>query len=127
MEGKRGQILNAARWRFAAVILLCQLPAFGSDVKPAPPRVFIAEPETLLRMRGIIQQQDDEYPLFREAMDSLRREADKALKAGPFSVTFKTRLPPSKDKHDYLSLGIYWWPNPDAPDGLPYVRRAGQS
>jgi hypothetical protein len=35
-------------------------------------------------------------------------------------------LPPSKDKHDYMSLGLYWWPNPDTPDELPYIRRDGQ-
>ena len=29
------------------------------------------------------------------------------------------------DKHDYLSFGSYWWPDPDKPDGLPYIRRDG--
>lgn len=29
--------------------------------------------------------------------------------------------------HDYYSNGDYWWPNPDTPDGLPYVRRDGES
>lgn len=28
---------------------------------------------------------------------------------------------------DFLSMGDYWWPNPEAPNGLPYVRRDGQS
>ena len=31
----------------------------------------------------------------------------------------------SGDMHDYASFGPYWWPNPDTPDGLPYVRRDG--
>lgn len=35
--------------------------------------------------------------------------------------------PPSGDKHDYISMGRYWWPNPDTKDGLPYVRRDGHS
>ncbi|WP_051250965.1 alginate lyase family protein [Paenibacillus harenae] len=30
-------------------------------------------------------------------------------------------------KHDYYSNGDYWWPNPDTPDGLPYIRRDGES
>ena len=42
------------------------------------------------------------------------------------SVTENTRLPPSGDKHDYLSVATYWWPNPDTADGLPYVRRDGE-
>ena len=34
----------------------------------------------------------------------------------------------SGDKHDYISMGRYWGgPNPDTPDGLPYVRRDGES
>ncbi|HEY4246009.1 MAG TPA: alginate lyase family protein [Lacunisphaera sp.] len=28
---------------------------------------------------------------------------------------------------DFLSMGDYWWPNPDSNDGLPYVRRDGKS
>jgi hypothetical protein len=36
-------------------------------------------------------------------------------------------MPPSGDKHDYLSYARYWWPNPDTPDGLPYIRRDGKT
>jgi hypothetical protein len=45
---------------------------------------------------------------------------------GPFSVTHKTRVPPSGDKHDFISLAPYWWPDPSTPNGLPYVRRDGE-
>jgi hypothetical protein len=38
----------------------------------------------------------------------------------------KTTLPPSGDKHDYLHLSPYFWPNPDTPDSLPYVFRDGE-
>jgi Alginate lyase len=61
------------------------------------------------------------------AMEALRRDADLALKAGPFSVTRKERTPPSGDKHDYLSLAPYWWPDPRSKDGLPYIRRDGET
>src|SRR5690606_15868424 len=44
---------------------------------------------------------------------------------GPFSVVVDERLAPSGDPHDYTSLGPYWWPNPNTPDGLPYIRRDG--
>ena len=52
--------------------------------------------------------------------------AEVALASEPFSVTDKKHLPPSGDKRDYFSLSIYFWPNPDTPDGLPYVPRDGQ-
>jgi hypothetical protein len=29
--------------------------------------------------------------------------------------------------HDYYSNGDYWWPNPDTPDGLPYIHRDGET
>jgi DNA-binding response OmpR family regulator len=44
---------------------------------------------------------------------------DKALNAGPFAVTDKSATPPSGDKHDYMSLSPYWWPDPSKPDGQP--------
>jgi hypothetical protein len=56
----------------------------------------------------------------------LRRAADRVVGAGPFSVLDKTALPPSGDQHDYYSVGPYWWPNPNTPDGLPYVQRDGE-
>jgi hypothetical protein len=45
---------------------------------------------------------------------------------GPFSVMDKKLVPPSGDKHDYLSLAPYWWPDPSKPDGKPYIRKDGQ-
>lgn len=60
------------------------------------------------------------------ALQSLQHEAEKALRRGPYSVMDKKLVPPSGDKHDYMSFGPYWWPNPDTPDGLPYVRHDGK-
>jgi hypothetical protein len=57
---------------------------------------------------------------------ALREQAQTALAAGPFTVTAKPKVPPGGSKHDYWSMGPYWWPNPDTADGLPYVRKDGQ-
>ena len=60
-------------------------------------------------------------------VDSLIAEADKALKSGPYSVTFqKTKLAPSGDKHDYVSQAPYWWADSSKPDGKPYIRKDGR-
>jgi hypothetical protein len=59
------------------------------------------------------------------ARDALVQAAEAALTPGPFSVMQKTRVPPSGDKHDFMSLAPYWWPDPAKPDGRPYVRRDG--
>jgi hypothetical protein len=49
-----------------------------------------------------------------------------ALKLKPASVMDKAFTPPSGDKHDYMSLSPYWWPDPAQPDGKPYIRRDGE-
>lgn len=69
-------------------------------------------------------QSDDER--MGATLEKLRVEADAALAQSPVSVTDKECTPPSGDQRDYMSLGPYWWPNPDTPDGLPYVRRDGE-
>lgn len=56
----------------------------------------------------------------------LRAAASVALTNEAQTVTAKTMVPPSGDKHDYMSFGPYWWPDPTKPDGLPYIRRDGE-
>ncbi len=53
-------------------------------------------------------------------------KADHYLNIQPVSVTTKPMTPPSGDKHDYMSMGPYWWPNPDTADGKPYIQRDGE-
>jgi hypothetical protein len=65
-------------------------------------------------------------PPARAEGDRLVKAADEALAAGPFSVMQKGRTPPSGDRHDFISLAPYWWPDPSRPGGLPYVRRDGE-
>ena len=55
----------------------------------------------------------------------LVKQADRWLLEGPWTVTAKNQMPPSGDKHDYLSQAPYWWRS-DTPDGMPYIRRDGQ-
>ncbi len=61
-----------------------------------------------------------------KALEQLRSEADSALERGPYSVTDKLKAPPGGSKNDYMSVGPYWWPDPEKPDGLPYIRKDGQ-
>jgi hypothetical protein len=56
----------------------------------------------------------------------LRRDADALLGAMPATVTDKTTPAPSGDPHDYVSLSIYWWPDPLKPGGVPYLNKDGQ-
>jgi hypothetical protein len=61
-----------------------------------------------------------------DQVKDIRSDADKALKLAPLSVMQKQYTAPTGDKHDYLSLSPYWWPDPSKPDGLPYIRKDGE-
>jgi hypothetical protein len=63
----------------------------------------------------------------KSSYERLLEEADSAMSVGLLSVTDKTLLPPSGDKHDYFSISPYWWPNPDTDDGLPWIRHDGNT
>jgi hypothetical protein len=88
------------------------------------PRVFILDSNLLSAAKERIRSGD---PVLAAALKKLQAQADEALKAGPFSVMFKKPVPPSGDRHDYMSLAPYWWPNPDTPNHLPYIRRDGET
>jgi hypothetical protein len=90
---------------------------------PAQPRVFCLSAQALAKAKTQAAAGD---PDLRPALERLCRDAARALKAGPFSVVDNDLVPPSGDKHDYISFGPYWWPDPAKKDGLPYIRRDGE-
>ena len=71
------------------------------------------------------QQYQNGDPKVVAAVNGLTEAADTWLKKGLFSVMDKKTVAPSGDKHDYVSIGIYWWPDPKETDGKPYIRRDG--
>ena len=75
------------------------------------------------KVKKLIQNRDKNFV---PAYNNLIEKAETALTEGPFSVMDKKRTPPSGDKHDYLSMGPYWWPDTTKTDGLPYIRRDGE-
>lgn len=53
--------------------------------------------------------------------------ADKALVMAPVSLTdFPAKLSEG-GRHDFYSNGDYWWPDPAQKNGLPYIRRDGET
>ena len=87
------------------------------------PRVFLLNPYDLAHVKQQISAGDKSVlPTYQ----ILLHQADQALQTGPYSVMDKSFTPPSGDKHDYMSIGPYWWPNPDTEDGLPYIQKDGE-
>ncbi len=77
-------------------------------------------------MNEVKESVKDSGSAFIPALEKLITKADRTLEEGVYSVTYKHMVPPSGSKHDYMSMGPYWWPDPDQPDGLPYIRRDGE-
>ena len=69
---------------------------------------------------------DSDNNALQKSAQQLLERAEQILSEGPYSVTQKSALPPSGDIHDYWHPAPYWWPDPDSPDGLPYIRKDGQ-
>ncbi|HET9400559.1 MAG TPA: alginate lyase family protein [Candidatus Acidoferrales bacterium] len=120
------RILLASLCSLLTGLLIALAPATAQ--KPAPlsnqaPCVFILDGVALKNLRARIASGSAREP----SLDRLRADADAAMKEPLLSVTEKDRNPPSGDKHDYMSLAPYWWPNPSKPGGLPYIRRDGET
>ena len=102
------------------VCLLCAV-ALGA-AEPAP--IFHgARPGALEKAKALAAAGHESAA---KALKKLVADADKALAVVPPSVTQKTKVPPSGDKHDYMSIAPYFWPDPATKDGLPYLRKDGK-
>lgn len=104
---------------FTLLFLLSTTPSSSAEKLP---RVFLLDATNVRHQRELAHSQSAPS----EILKAVRSEADKAMSAGPFSVMQKDSTPPSGDKHDYMSLAPYFWPNPGTPNHLPYVRRDGE-
>lgn len=87
------------------------------------PKTLVIDGKVLLKNYNLISAKDATKL---GALKSLLEKADKLLnEAKTYSVMDKKQVPPSGDKHDYMSTGPYWWPDPNKPDGLPYIKKDG--
>ena len=60
-----------------------------------------------------------QQPAYQQAYVQLLQEAELAVRQDCPSVMQKDQTAASGNKHDYLSLSRYFWPDPTKPDGLP--------
>src|SRR4051794_34458609 len=104
------------------LVLVCGLssPVHGEPQGADPPRVFLFEGSRIGQVRQQIERGDGRLA---EALRRLRSRADDVMLTPVLTVVEKSQSPPSGDKHDYLSIAPYWWPDPSRPDGKPYIRK----
>ncbi len=99
-------------------------------LQPDAPAQMTTKPSTFLLDANVLQANKAAAKngdvTMRAALKTLLNQADGLLDKPAHSVMEKSKTPPSGNKHDYLSVGPYWWPDPTKPDGLPYIRKDGQ-
>jgi len=125
-----------ARLPWAILAAAAYLPSAAAAFSPAPAcdasegysasfdgrRTFTLRPDDLEAIKAALPTDAAIGSAYRD----LIVRADKALAIKPASVMDKRSIPVSGDRHDYVSLARYWWPNPANPKGA-YVRRDGDT
>ncbi|WP_165699440.1 alginate lyase family protein [Hymenobacter jejuensis] len=103
------------------VVLLLQAVAMAGYAAPASPFLLLEASQMAAYKAAYAKGSASEV----KQVKALLAEADQVLATGPYAVTFKKQLPPSGNKHDYMSQAPYWWPDPTKPDGKPYIQKDG--
>jgi hypothetical protein len=106
----------------AANLAIACVPLAAQTKTSDAPHVYTIPAASLQRIREDVRSGHERSP----AIASVRAAAERAMKVAPLSVIDKSIIPPSGDKHDYMSLAPYWWPDPKSPNGLPYLRHDGE-
>ncbi len=138
IERERHRLCGALRWIFFSALVATSAHV-NADLPPTAHRAdassSVQKPAIAARIE-LVSLKQSALELTRARIKAgdgrvqasfaaLIKRADKALGAPLRSVTHKVLVPPGGTKHDYMSMGPYWWPNPDTKDGLPYIRRDG--
>ena len=116
------KINRSPRWFTALLILFGVINRWSQKNAASTPLLMASHHLTSTKKR--LAQGD---PDLKTAYEVLLTAADSMLEEGPFTVTEKTKLPPSGYPHDYASYSRYWWPDPTKKEGLPYIRRDGET
>lgn len=96
------------------------------DIDPIFSQKIELTVEDLTEMQATKADIKAQNPMATKVYADLIEKAEISMETVPFSVMNKKGIPPSGNKHDYMSMAPYWWPNPEASDGLPYIRKDGE-
>ena len=66
---------------------------------------------------------DNKNPIVQESLRHLIARADSYLSLEADSIVEKSQVPPSGDKHDFLFLAPFHWPDDTKSDQIPYIYR----
>ncbi|MBC7903051.1 MAG: alginate lyase family protein [Gemmatimonadaceae bacterium] len=103
-------------------LTICLL-TFVSFSQSQQPSALLLNETYLSALKEKVKKKD---PAVIALVENLEQQAQKLVDMKPVSVMDKTILPPSGNKHDYMSQAPYFWYDSSKPNGLPYLRRDGQ-
>ena len=89
-------------------------------------RALLLDSSIILAAKQAVQNGTNNDLVMQNAIEQLLSQANSFLSLRPTSVIEKNEIPASGDKHDFLSLAPYRWPDPSEPDGLPYINYDGK-
>ena len=110
--------------RFSLVLVFIFCTAISSFAQQNNLSVFAMDKNALVTNKSKLKSGDKALA---PAYENLVDKANKIIAQQPIvSVMEKSGMPPSGDMHDYMSLALYFWPDPTKADGLPYIRKDGE-
>ena len=94
-------------------------PATGAEKSKAESKVLIGpQPSLIPKLKLDVAAIDK---------DRILKAATAALNQAPVTITtFPAKLSEG-GPNDFYSNGDYWWPDPKKPNGLPYIKRDGET
>ena len=108
---------------YISLALLINSAAIAQKIKLSNTDLIKLDFKTLAEKKTFLKANDVDL---QTAYAELINNANKLLNYQQVSVMDKKDLPPSGNKHDYMSIAPYWWPNPATNNGLPYIRKDGE-
>jgi hypothetical protein len=108
---------------FNKVALYLIIGLFTAQITIAQtPKLFLADYNKVAAVKKSAATNKD----IQKQIALLQKSADQILDKKIASVVEKKFATPCGNKHEYMSLASYYWPDPSKPDGLPYIRKDGQ-
>lgn len=108
--------------RSLGLAIFLAVPCLLVKIQAAPPRpLLLVQPTKLAELKAATPGSPAA-----KRFEQILADADHALDLPTITITENPNLQASGDPHDYFSTAPYYWPNPNTPDGMPYIRKDGE-
>ena len=110
--------------------LVCFVVLWGLCLNlQAAEKLLLIQEAHLAQLKSAYGEKEDSNlpPEAKAIATKIVKEADKRIGKPVITITGNKNLQASKDPHDYFSTARYYWPDPSKSDGLPYIRKDGET